>query len=96
MKVYIAGKVSGLAPEEFHKKFNECRDEVAKHVEYGDIITPTDLCDDDWDWDKCMETCIPVMMKCDLVVMMPDWVDSKGAKVEKKIAHEAGIPIWYL
>lgn len=52
MKVYIAGKVSGLTPEEFHKKFNECRDEVAKHVEYGDIITPTDLCDDDWDWDN--------------------------------------------
>ena len=95
MKVYIAGKVSGLTPEEFHKKFDDCRYEVEKHVN-GVILCPTDLCEDDWDWDKCMNVCIPQILTSDLVVMMSDWKDSKGAVIEHTIAQTQHIPIWYM
>lgn len=97
MKVYIAGKVSGLEPSVFHYKFDKCRDDIRKHLLGGtEIIVPTDLCDDDWGWEKCMEVCLETLKTCDLMVVMDDWQTSKGATKEVETAMDHNIPIWFL
>ena len=98
-KIYIAGKVSGLTPEQFHKKFDDCAEWVRNNVNLGedyDIINPTALCEDDWSWLKCMTTCIEQLRKCKFLFLMPDWKDSKGGVCEYFVAVERGIAIGYL
>lgn len=97
MKVYLGGKVSGLEPHEFHAKFEKCREEIRGHVpEDCEILIPVDLCNDDWDWDTCMNVCLQHLKECDLLVLMNDWVDSRGAKEEHAFAKQNNIPIWYI
>lgn len=97
MKVYIAGKVSGFEPSVFHYKFDKCKETIQKHLPEGtEIIVPTDLCDDDWGWEKCMDVCVGTLITCNLVVVMDDWNSSKGAQEEIRIATENNIPIWFL
>lgn len=94
--IYIAGKISGLTPQEFHAKFENARKLVKIVNPEAEVIIPTDLCDDDWSWEKCMDTCIDALWKCDCIYMMPDWKDSKCSFIEKKIAEKRGIKVYYL
>ncbi len=95
-KIYIAGKVSGLTPEEYHKNFDNAKTLVYAYYPYAEIITPTDLCDDSWDWDKCMDICIDALWDCDAIVLLENWKDSRGAIIERKLAQKLGIPIMEL
>lgn len=92
--VYIAGKITGLTPEEYRSIFNSCRDWLSHNIWNGyQIITPTDLCEDDWDWSTCMEICVNALKKCVAVYFLPNWEDSKGATCEKYIANALGLRI---
>lgn len=35
------------------------------------------------------------LRRCDAVVMLPDWIASKGATLERDLALERGLPIYY-
>lgn len=92
--VYIGGQVSGLTPEQYHKKFEECRKFVEKNIpKKYQVVIPMDLCEDDWDWSRCMEACVPVIRRCIALFLMPDWYLSKGATCERYIAEAAGVRI---
>lgn len=92
--VYIAGKITGLTPDEYRSKFNKCRAWLSHNISsVYQIITPTDLCEDDWDWDTCMEICVNALKKCVAVYFLPNWKDSKGATCERYIANALGLRI---
>lgn len=95
-KIYIAGKVTGLTPEEYHKNFDDARTIVYTYYPYAEIILPSELCDDDWSWERSMEVCIDTLWGCDAIVMMENWKDSHGAIIERKLAQKLGIPIMEL
>lgn len=96
IKIYIGGKVSGLTPEEFHSKFNSAKDTVKKRYPNAEILVPVDLCDDNWGWEHCMDVCLDALWTCDVLYLMPDWKDSKGSFIEKKVAEKLGIKVLYL
>lgn len=95
-KIYVGGKVSGLAPSEFHAKFDKAKALVQKLNPDAEIIIPTDLCNDDWNWEKCMDVCLDALWNCDTLYLMSDWKDSKGSFIEKKIAEKRCMKIFYL
>lgn len=35
-----------------------------------------------------------ILRKCDALLLLPDWFESEGAKLEYKIAHKSGIPVF--
>ena len=92
--VYIAGKITGLTPGEYRHIFNSCRTWLSHNISnIYQIITPTDLCDDDWDWSTCMEICVNALKKCVAVYFLPNWKESKGATCERYIATALGLRI---
>ena len=94
VRVYIGGKVSGLAPEDYHAKFEAARSWLANILgEEYEVVIPMDFCQDDWSWFRCMEVCVEELLKCDNLYLLPDWKDSQGATAEYYIARTAGIPI---
>ena len=38
---------------------------------------------------------LEVMKRCDAVIMLPNWSESKGAIHERRIALELGLPVFY-
>lgn len=84
MKVYIAGKVSGLPIGEVFTKFGQA--EYWLKGQGYEVVNPLRLCSADWPWERCMRVCLTEMMKCDVVCLLKDWGDSAGARAEYFLA----------
>lgn len=77
MKVYIAGKVSGLPVGETFIKFAQA--EWWLKAGGHEVVNPLRLCSSKWTWEQCMRVCIPELMKCDAICLLHDWAESRGA-----------------
>lgn len=93
--LYVAGKVSGL-PDLNKPKFEAATTQLRN---MGYIVrNPHEICTGRHpdDWNGCMRDCIRVMMECDAVILLDDWIDSKGAYLEAKLAEKVGIRVMQL
>lgn len=94
LRVYIAGKVSGLPREVVVANF-------ARHAAYvrraagkkTAIVLPIHLCDPNWSWWHCMWVCLRALRKCDAAYFMPNWKKSKGACIERLFCKVYNIKI---
>ena len=91
MKVYLAGKVTGLRFQDVFLKFNAAEYRL-KRKGY-DVVNPIRLVSQSWEWQKCMRVCIAELAKCDAIHLLPDWSESKGAKLEYHIAQELKLKV---
>jgi hypothetical protein len=90
--IYVAGKITGL-PDLNKPKFDAAVRELRSR---GFIVrNPHEICDGlpEEEWHKCMRKCIAVMMECDIVVLLDDWVFSRGAIIESNLASDIGIEV---
>ncbi|MBO5217501.1 MAG: DUF4406 domain-containing protein [Alistipes sp.] len=92
-RIYIAGKISGLDYMRVVQKFHTAEVRL-RHQGYT-TVNPTRLCREWWSWLRCMVVCIWHLVRCDDVYMLTDWRDSKGARIEYRIARILGINIIY-
>ncbi|MCZ2129289.1 MAG: DUF4406 domain-containing protein [Bacteroidia bacterium] len=97
IRLYLAGKVTGLPEAEVEKKFTDAE---TIYTELGfHVINPVKLIKDDGlhigTWESIMKICLIMMLACDGVVLLHDWKDSKGAILERDIAKRLDIPIYY-
>lgn len=93
-KAYISGKITGLDPKEaftlFALKERQLIDkEVFNPMKFTSHIPAGS------DWTEYMKVCIDVLITCDEIHMLPNWKDSKGAKLEHTIAQAFDIHILY-
>jgi hypothetical protein len=104
--IYISGKITGL--EDLNKpKFGAAEDLLkwAMLEFYGTekcpgphnnthIILPHDLPDEhDKNWESYMRECLKCLAVCNLMYVLDDWKDSKGALVEVFFAKVLKIPV---
>lgn len=82
-KVFISGKVSNLPYAYAQERFNR----VASLFQGWEVHNPVKLCKPTWSWWRCMAVCLWHLMKCDAVVFMDNWQDSRGARIENRIAR---------
>ena len=87
MKVYIAGKVTGLPKNEIFKKFNGS---VRTLKEGGHaVMSPAVLVlNEDFEHEDYMHVCFAMIDVCDEVFMQRDWRDSEGARMEREYATD--------
>ena len=84
-KIYLAGKVTGDPC--YKMKFEA----GVKHLEdlgwkRQDIVNPAQLVSGDTSWLKAMWKCLWLMLGCGWVAMLPDWKESRGARIEHRVA----------
>lgn len=87
MKVYVAGKVTGLPKNEIFKKFNGSVRTLRK--DGHTVMSPAVLVSNPgFEHEEYMHVCYAMIDVCDAVYMQKDWRDSKGARMEREYATD--------
>lgn len=93
MKVYLAGKMTG-EPDYGYPKFHTAA--AALRAAGYQVVNPAELWGGEIDpsrtWAEYMRRGIQEMLTCEAVVALPCWHDSRGARVELRLAHELDMP----
>ena len=87
-KLYIAGPMTGLPDNNypaFHAAAKFFRDRGYEVANPAELKPSKPLAEMQWlDW---MRLTVQQMMDCDVVVYLPDWMKSRGASAEVKLAR---------
>lgn len=92
MSTYIAGPMTGL-PEFNYPAFNYVAEQLrAKGI---DVENPAEnVCPhDDPTWQDWMRLGIAQLIRCDEIVLLPNWRHSPGAVMERYIAVNLGMRV---
>jgi len=95
MKIYISGKITGLNMQVAEHYFETVENELLKAGHQP--INPCKILPyhPDHDWKRYMIADIEALMSCDAILMLDNWTDSKGAKIEHAIAEKLGLQLYY-
>ena len=88
MKVYIAGKITGLPQEVYTMSFNQA-EKGLKDLGF-DTINPIKIIDPTTPYEEALDECFNLIRNADVIYLMPNWVDSDGAKREYMYAQGLG------
>ncbi|WP_097026159.1 DUF4406 domain-containing protein [Clostridium peptidivorans] len=90
MKIYIAGKITGL------KNYKENFYKVEKQLkEKGHLCMNPSILPEGFPWEIYMQICYTMIDACDAVYMLNNWTDSKGANLEFEYAKAKNKEIIY-
>ena len=91
MRYYLSG---AIAKQPDFKEYFKRHEEELRYLGLGDIFNPADL---DWlddaSWEVCMRYDIEKLMGCDMLILLPNWRKSKGARIEVNLCKKIGIPV---
>lgn len=90
MKLYISGPMTGI-PDFNAPAFNAAAAEL-RAAGY-DVINPADNgSDESKTWADYMRIDLRQLLDCDGMALLPGWSASRGARLEKYVATELGMP----
>ena len=94
MKIYVSGKISGLPYEDVKTRFDDCQ-ELLESIGF-EVINPITMgLRQEATWEQHMVKDIELLLSCDAIYMMDNWMDSTGAGIEYDIAMRTGKDIWF-
>ncbi|MFD2874064.1 DUF4406 domain-containing protein [Mucilaginibacter ximonensis] len=88
---YVAGKVTGLEPTECYLKFKAAQAKL--EADGWTVLNPCDFIKADEDWQMAMRFALPLLCMADTIYLLPDWMDSEGARIEFEIAQRFGLNV---
>lgn len=97
-KVYLSGKIAGLPEEEYRDNFAQASIAALDFFpgEQVTIVNPAELPAIHNSWADYLLRDLMLLKDCDAIVMLPNWMQSKGAMTEHAFACGMGIDIFYL
>lgn len=97
MKMYICGPMTGL-PENNYQAFEEAERDLSVACGMFALVNPAKNFDGNTGlpWEAYMRKSIIQVMECTDLVRLPGWRNSKGARLEVRIAEDLGLTVWEL
>ena len=92
--IYISGKITGTT--DYLERFDRAEKKLL--AEGYTVINPARVMEPipkSMHYDLFMELSFVMIEYCDAIYMLPDWKDSRGAKLEHQFAIEKGLEIIY-
>lgn len=90
LKVYLSGAITN------NPKYKEEFASTAKYLKRlgFKVFNPASYPEHKaWEWEDYLRRDIPLLCKCDAIIMINDWRTSKGARLERFIAEKLGIEV---
>lgn len=89
-KVYISGRITGV--KNYSEPFNEAE---RKLTTMGfEVFNPCSMGEvDGWQWSDYMKKDLAALMSCNFIYPLKGWRQSRGARLEMKIAKKLNIPV---
>lgn len=93
-KIYIAGPVTGM-PQLNHHAFVDAAS--ALHELGFEAVNPHTLCRHVHpdDWHTALKICLHNIVWCNGIYMLQGWQNSRGATLERSVAMQLNIPVFY-
>lgn len=91
-RIYLAGPMTGL-PDLNWPAFHAAA--AALRAAGHDVVNPAEInTDPTAPWEVCMRADIAQLVTCDALALLPGWLNSRGATLERHIAHCLGMRIF--
>ncbi len=86
-KVYISGKITGLDYNYAYDRFAVAEAVIKEELKY-EVVNPMKAVplDEKKTWEDYMLKDIELLFNCDMIYMLDNWHESKGARIECAIA----------
>lgn len=94
MKVYISGAITGLDYTEVVAKFALAEERIRK-LGYTPVNPLNNGLAKDSSWEQHMAVDIAMLMECDMIYILNDAIDSRGARIEIHLAVERDMMRWH-
>jgi len=95
MKIYLAGKITGLPHEEASALFGQAEHEIARagHTPLNPL-TRVDQTEGRTYNEYLLDALRIMMLEAEAVYFLDNWIDSKGDRIEFAIANETDMTIY--
>lgn len=93
-RIYISGGITNV--KDYMEKFKEAEDHL-NELGYS-VINPAKVLGnmpEDTEWVEYMELCVVMINQAQVIYMLPEWQQSKGARIERQTAIELGKDVIY-
>ncbi|MBE3035892.1 MAG: DUF4406 domain-containing protein [Candidatus Atribacteria bacterium] len=91
--LYVAGRVTGLSRQEAQHNF--ARGISLLPVNTYSIFNPLVICPADLTKKEAMTLLLPVLLKCDSILILTNHKFSEGTQIELQLARYCGLQILY-
>jgi hypothetical protein len=97
MKIYISGQITGLDLATAKANFQKAEGYLRSFCGFNDIVNPMKIHPDgnSYTWAQYMRADLKALMDCDAIFLMPNWNQSRGAMIEKRLAEDIELEIYY-
>lgn len=92
MKIYIAGKITGNP--NYKAEFQMAEDFI--RAEFSDIVLNPARLPEGMSQGDYMQICFAMIRVADYVALLPNWRESRGAKLEFSYSNYTEKKLWYL
>lgn len=89
MTLYLSGPITGMP--DYAARFAAAA-RILREAGYT-VVNPVDLCEEDWDWDRCMMEDLAALRTCEGVAVLDGWEASRGSRIELGEAFQRGLPV---
>jgi len=89
-KCYLSGPVSNLPADKVTAQFQAA--EIMAQDAF-EVVNPTANISPDEDWATAMIKCLQDLIGCQAILLLPGWIDSPGARIERDFAERTGMRI---
>lgn len=93
--IYIAGPVTGHEDDN-RPAFEEARERLIAAGAGEEVLIPHEVVPEGTPWEEAMRLCVRVLTQACELICLPGSQDSRGAKLEMKIARALSIPVYSL
>lgn len=90
-RMYIAGKVTGQNRTDCLMKF-QAAENHARMMGF-EPVNPMKIVPEGTTWSLAMRICLKSLLTCEAIMVLPDYMDSRGATMEVEVARATGIEI---
>ena len=92
--IYLSGKITNQA--NYKELFEEARKDAEDKFPEAAIINPAEISlPEICDWDDYMHICLHLLNKANIIYMLDNWLESKGARKEYITAFQKGLKVYF-